>query len=80
MSCRSVLDLGGDSSFSSTAEVNKDKKRGGRRGREGFYSGADSDIDKMTGKAMTDRESESESESEEKKDVKRRRNLNLVYE
>jgi hypothetical protein len=35
----------------SVAEVNKDKKRGGRRGREGFYSGADSDIDKMTGKS-----------------------------
>lgn len=77
-----VLQIGsrlGGRWFVSAAEVNKDKKRGGRRGREGFYSGADSDIDKMTGKAMTERESESELESEEKKDVKRR-NLNLVYE
>ena len=53
MSCRSVLDLGGDGSFRRLTLTKQRQKRGGRRGREGFYSGADSDIDRMTGKAMT---------------------------
>jgi hypothetical protein len=72
LSCRSVLDLRGDGSFCQRQRQNR-----GGRGRESFYSDAESDIERRKSKKKKVRETIERMKDVKRFKEKRGRKLNL---